>query len=253
MPEMMDFESLPLLAAALVAATLPVYAVVARGRPGDPEVARRPRTAILGRWVREWFLWVISPLERLALALGLPPVFFNWVGVGCGLAAGVAYFEGAFASAGWLVILGGIADILDGRIARARSLVSKSGAFLDSTLDRFAETFAYAGLAVWARSSALGVLSTVLALGGSLLVSYARARGEGLGVHCPGGLMQRAERLALLALASLLDPAITPLVGWPPGRLLLVVVGFIGGASLVTALQRTLAIARALDRAAPPA
>jgi phosphatidylglycerophosphate synthase len=249
---MIGSGALGALAAALLLATMPVYAVVARGRPRDPEVARRPRTVLLGHWARDWLMWVIAPLERLFLALGIPPTAFNWAGVGFGLVAGVAYARGAFAAAGWLVLLGGAADIFDGRIARARGLVSKAGAFLDSTLDRFAETFAYAGLAVWARTSAWGVLAAVMALGGSLLVSYARARGEGLGVTYRGGLMQRAERLVLLALASLLDPVVAPLAGWPSGRLLLAVLGLIGIASLGTAVHRTLAIARTLDREEPP-
>jgi CDP-diacylglycerol--glycerol-3-phosphate 3-phosphatidyltransferase len=248
----LDSGSIGVGAALLLLATMPVYAVIARGRPGDPDVARRPQTVILGHWVRDWLMWAISPLERLFLALRIPPIAFNWAGVLLGAAAGVAYARGAFAAGGWLVLLGGAADIFDGRIARARNLVSKSGAFLDSTLDRFAETFAYAGLAVWARTSTWGVLAAVLALGGSLLVSYARARGEGLGVSYQGGLMQRAERLVLLALASLLDPVVTPLAGWPSGRLLLGVLGVIGVASLGTAFHRTVAIARALEREEPP-
>jgi CDP-diacylglycerol--glycerol-3-phosphate 3-phosphatidyltransferase len=245
-------ETLALLAAILLLATMPVYAVVARGRPRDPEVVRRPRTVLLGHWVRDWLMWAISPLERLFLALRLSPSVFNWAGVGFGIAAGVAYAWGDLGPAGWLVLLGGAADIFDGRIARARGLVSRSGAFLDSTLDRFAETFAYAGVAVWARASTLGELASVLALGGSLLVSYARARGEGLGVRYQGGIMQRAERLVLLGLASLLDPGITSSAGWPPGRLLVGVLAVIGVASLATALHRTLAIARALDQEEPP-
>jgi len=245
---MLDSGTLGLTAALLLLATMPVYAVVARGRPGDPDVARRPRTVLLGYWVRDWLMWAITPLERLFLALGIPPVVFNWTGVAFGAAAGVAYALGDFAAGGWMVLLGGAADIFDGRIARARGMVSKAGAFLDSTLDRFAETFAFMGLAVWFRSTSWGVLMVVLALGGSLLVSYARARGEGLGVTYKGGLMQRAERLVLLALASLLDPLLVSSAGWPPGRLLFGAVAFIGVASLGTALHRTLAIARALER-----
>jgi len=247
-----DSGTLGIAAASLLLATMPVYAVVARGRPRDPEVARRPQTVLLGYWVRDWLMWVITPLERLFLALAIPPVAFNWTGVAFGAAAGVAYALGEFSLGGWLVLLGGAADIFDGRIARARGLVSKAGAFLDSTLDRFAETFAFVGLAVWFRSTSSGVLMVVLALGGSLLVSYARARGEGLGVHYKGGLMQRAERLVLLALASLLDPLLVSLAGWPPGRLLFGMVAFIGLASLATALHRTVAIARALEREETP-
>jgi phosphatidylinositol phosphate synthase len=245
-------EIVGLLAFAVLLATMPVYATVARGRPRDPDVARRPRSALLGYWVRDWLMWAISPLERLFLTLRVAPAAFNWAGVGFGIAAGVAYARGALPTAGWLVLLGGVADVFDGRIARARGLVSRSGAFLDSTLDRFAETFAYAGLAVWARSSMWGVLAAALALGGSMLVSYARARGEGLGVDFKGGLMQRAERLVLLATASLLDPVVTPLAGWPSGRLLLGVTAFIGVASLGTAMHRTLAIAGALEREESP-
>jgi phosphatidylglycerophosphate synthase len=241
-----------LLPAALLLLTMPIYAWVARARPRDPDVAGRPRTLLLGYWVRDWLMWLITPLERLFLALGIPPAAFNWAGVGFGIAAGAAYAAGMLPLGGWMVLLGGAADIFDGRIARARGLVSKAGAFLDSTLDRFAETFAYAGLALWARASAWGVMAAVLALGGSLLVSYARARGEGLGVHHKGGLMQRAERLVLLALASLLDPAVASLAGWPSGRLLLGALAFIGVASLGTALYRTLAIASALERLEPP-
>jgi phosphatidylglycerophosphate synthase len=169
-----------------------------------------------------------------------------------GAAAGVAYARADFPAAGWLVLLGGAADIFDGRIARARGLVSKAGAFIDSTLDRFAETFAFVGLAVCFAGWAWGALLVAMALGGSLLVSYARARGEGLGVHYKGGLMQRAERLVLLALASLLDPVIAPRAGWPDGALLLGMVGFIGIASLATAFHRTIAIAAVLEREEPP-
>jgi len=247
-----DSGTVGISAALLLLATMPVYAVVARGRPGDPDVARRPRTVLLGFWVRDWLMWAIAPLERLFLALRVPPIAFNWAGVAFGAAAGVAYALGDFAAGGWLVLLGGAADIFDGRIARARGLVSKAGAFLDSTLDRFAETFAFVGLAVWYRSTPWGALMTVLALGGSLLVSYTRARGEGLGVHYKGGLMQRAERLVLLALASLLDPMTVSLAGWPPGRLLIGVIAFIGLASLATAFHRTVAITRALEREEAP-
>ncbi len=114
---MMPSDRLGLLAAALLLLTMPVFAAVARGRPRDADVAGRPRTVLLGYWVRDWLMWAIAPLERLFLALRIPPVAFNWAGVAFGIAAGVAYALGHFPLGGWLVLLGGAADIFDGRIA----------------------------------------------------------------------------------------------------------------------------------------
>ncbi len=245
-----DLAALALAAGAL--ATMPIYALAARGRARDPDVAGRPRTVLLGYWVRDWLMWVIAPLERLLVRQRIPPLLLNLAGVALGVAAGAAYARGTLSAAGWLVLLGGLADVLDGRLARARGLVSPAGAFLDSALDRFAETFALAGVAVYFAASPWRVLAAVLALGGSLLVSYTRARGEGLGIEFRGGVMQRAERLVLLALASLLDPVLADAAAWPPGTLLAAVIAIIGAGALGTAAYRTVAIARVLrGRGAP--
>jgi CDP-diacylglycerol--glycerol-3-phosphate 3-phosphatidyltransferase len=91
-------------------------------------------------------------------------------------------------------------------------------------------------------------LSTVLALGGSMLVSYTRAKGEALGVSCKGGIMQRAERLVLLALAALLDAPLSARAGWSPGTVLGLAAAVIGLGSLGTAAYRTWYIATALKR-----
>lgn len=239
-----------LAAIVLLVLTMPVFAVWSRGRPRDPDVARRPATVLLGYWIRDWLMWLIAPLERGFVRIGVSPDVFNYLGAALGLAAGIAFALGRLSLGGWLVLLGGAADIFDGRIARARGLSSSYGAFLDSTLDRFAEVFTYVGIAWYLAASPWAVLATVLAISGSLLVSYARARGEALGVTCHGGVMQRAERLVLLALAALLDPAITSSRGWPPGMLLGGTVAMIGVGSFGTAVYRTMSIARALRRGA---
>ncbi len=228
--------------------TMPLYAVVSRGRPIDPEVAKRPKTILLGTWIRDWLMWVIGPMERGFLRMGLSPDVFNFLGAFLGLAAGVAFAAGEYALAGWFILLGGAADIFDGRIARARGMANRYGEFLDSTLDRFSETFAYTGLALHLAHTSWMALATVLALGGSMLVSYTRAKGEALGVSCKGGVMQRAERLVLLALAALLDATVTSRTGWRPGTLLGFAVAAIGVGSLGTAMYRTWFIADALRR-----
>jgi phosphatidylglycerophosphate synthase len=238
--------------AAIVLLTMPAYAVVSRRRVLDPDVARRPTTVLLGYWVRDWAMWVIGPLERVLVAARVSPDALNVAGALMGLAAGVAYALRAPAAAGWCVLLGGLADILDGRIARRRGIASSYGEFLDSMLDRFAEVFAFVGLTLYFAAWPWALLATALAAGSSLLVSYARAKGGEVGVSCRGGVMQRAERLVTLAVASLLDGVVTAAAGWRPGMLLAAAVGVIGVGALGTAIYRTVAIARAL-RAAPAA
>src|SRR4029453_1683895 len=98
---------------------------------------------------------------------------------------------------GWAIALGGVADIMDGRIARARGLGSPYGTFIGSTPRRFGEVSPPVGFWYPLGGPDAGPLLAAAAMAGSLLVSYTRARGESVGVLCKEGLMQRAERLAL--------------------------------------------------------
>ena len=231
----------------LALASMPVYAVSAARTAVDPhEVAARGRF-VLGGFVRSWFYWFIGPLVRISLALKISPTFFNLLGVAFGVGAGAAFATGHVTLGGWGVLLGGAADVFDGRVARARGMANERGAFLDSTLDRFAEVGAFVGLSVLFRDSALALTLVVTALGGSLLVSYARARGESVGVLCKVGIMQRAERLLLIGFAGLFDPAVVRLMGWDPHMLLLGVMGLVAVGTLGTAIFRTVWIARRLS------
>lgn len=225
--------------------SMPVYARFVARDPYATESARRG-SFVLGPFVQEWFYWFIRPVERTSLALGLNPLFYNITGVLLGAAGGVAFATGQLVAGGWAVLLGGVADILDGRIARARGLANERGAFLDSTLDRFAEVGAFVGLAVLFRQSAPAVAVVAAALGGSLLVSYARARGESLGVLCRKGVMQRAERLLVVGFGGLLDPAVTAAAGWTEGLLLLALLSVVAVGTVGTAVYRTVWIARRL-------
>jgi phosphatidylinositol phosphate synthase len=241
---------MPLLA---LLVTMPIYA--ARGRTRDPNVASRP-VSLLGYWLRDWMVWVLSPLERLLVRGGLSPDALNYLGAALGVAAGAAFVARMLPLAAWLIALGGICDILDGRVARARRIASAYGEFLDSTLDRFGETFTFAGVAWYLSGPAWTSAVVVLAIGGSLLVSYTRARGEALGVAPTGGLAQRAERLVLLAFGALLDPVATRLASWRPGTVLAAAIVAIAASSIGTALYRFVVIARAVSeaerRVAPP-
>ena len=242
-----------LLAIAIVAGlSMPVYAA-GRARRGKDKLEIADRgTFVFGTFVRDWFYWFLRPIEAPALAVGLGPLFFNVGGVVCGALAGVAFATDHFVWGGWGVLFGGIADILDGRIARAKGVASARGAFLDSTLDRFAEVGAFMGLAIRFGDSLWATLMVAGALGGSLLVSYARARGESVGVVCKLGVMQRAERLIILGFAGILDPSATDL--WPNapwgdpsgGTLLVPALTLIAFGTIGTAVFRTVWIARRL-------
>ncbi len=241
--------------------SMPVYAAGRARRGKDAlEVAHRG-SFVLGPFVREWFYWFLKPVEWTSLALGLSPLAYNLLGVAFGVAAGFAFAADRAVLGGWGVLLGGVADILDGRVARAQGVASPRGAFLDSTLDRFAEMGAFVGLAAWAGGWRPGLVLVASALGGSLLVSYARARGESVGVECKKGVMQRAERLLLLGFGGLLDPAVSAWVGpvgWTPpqaagGALLVPVLSLIAIGTLGTAVYRTVWIARRLPHPGPEA
>ncbi len=231
---------------AVLIATMPVFAIVSRGRTMDAEVVARGKTILLGRWVRDWLMWVIGPFERGMIRAGVTPTVLNFIGAAFGLLAGVAFAFGALGVAGWLIMLGGVADVFDGRIARARGIVSSFGAFLDSTLDRFSESFTLLGLLVYFAAAPWLVFATAAAMSGSLLVSYTKARGESLGVRSPGGLMQRAERLVLLALGAIVDPFVASRTGWAPGTVLGGVVTVIALGTWGTACYRLYFIGRAL-------
>jgi len=231
---------------AMALASMPVYAAGPARRARDPHDIANRGSFVLGGFARSWFYWFVRPVERVSLALRLGPLFFNLLGVAFGLVAAALFATGHVNPGGWAVLLGGAADVLDGRIARALGMANRRGAFLDSTLDRFAEFAAFVGLALLFSASGTGLVLVVTALGGSLLVSYARARGESVGVVCKLGVMQRAERLLLLGFGAILDPAVSAWMGRSTGALLVPVLALVAAGTVGTAIFRTVWIARRL-------
>jgi CDP-diacylglycerol--glycerol-3-phosphate 3-phosphatidyltransferase len=236
------------LAGVLGLALASMAAYAAFGARRDPDAERKGSQFLLGLgdFLVHWLMWLLGPAERASLRLGLTPDFFNFAGLALGAASGLLIAAGRLELGGWAIALGGVADIMDGRIARARKLASPYGTFIDSTLDRFVEVFALLGFVYHLRSFAAGPPLAAAALAGSLLVSYTRARGESLGVTCKEGLMQRAERLVLLFLVCLLDGALARRFAWPPGTAAVWVLGLIAAGTFFTAAHRTVWISRRL-------
>jgi CDP-diacylglycerol--glycerol-3-phosphate 3-phosphatidyltransferase len=231
--------------AALV--SMPFFALVRRGRR-DADAERKGSGFLLGAgdFLVHWFMWAIGPLERGLLRIGAGPDHLNAAGLLFGVASGVLIAKGRVPAGGWAITLAGVCDILDGRLARAQKVASPYGKFIDSTLDRFVETCAFLGFAVYFADRPGGPLVVAAGLGGSLLVSYAQARGETVGVSGSGGLMQRAERLVLQILGCLFDRPLCHGLGWSEGTVLLWVLVVMAAGALGTAVHRTVWIARRL-------
>lgn len=161
--------------------------------------------------IKQIFTASLSPLAKLLAGAGLSPNTISFAGLLLSAAAGLAYSLGLFLSAAFLVAASGICDSLDGLVARRAGKTSGFGAFLDSTLDRLGEVFIFIGL-VWffssgsdySNQSPMMVIFIILAIEGSFMVSYTRARAEALGISCAKGIMQRPERMVLLIVGSLL-------------------------------------------------
>lgn len=186
-------------------------------------------------------LWVrrnLEPVGRGLAAVGLTPNALTVVGFLLNIGVGLVIALGYEMIGGALVLLVGAFDMLDGAVARATGKASTFGAFLDSTLDRYSEGAVYLGLLVlYARQGDLTMLVVAyVVLVGSFMVSYARARAEGLGLRCEVGLLARPERIILLGLALLLNQ---PLLAFG-FSLLAVALWALAVLVNVTALQRIL-------------
>lgn len=122
-----------------------------------------------------------------------------------GVLAAFFFLLGHSATGGLLLLFSGILDTMDGTVARLGERASKFGAILDSSLDRYVEMFVFMGITWHFRDSSMFFWS-FLAIMGSMMVSYVRARAQSLGVHQVVGFMQRFERFILLSAAAILNP-----------------------------------------------
>ena len=143
--------------------------------------------------------WLDQPVKMLART-GITPNALTWLGCGLSAAAGLLAAGGYVAPAGAVSLLAGSLDLLDGALARATGQTSRFGALLDSILDRYNEAFLLGGIFLYeaSRNSSIELTLVFLALFGSLMVSYVKARAEALGVSCEVGLLTRPERVIVL-------------------------------------------------------
>lgn len=166
-------------------------------KPASEPASKKTFTDLL----RLWFKWVLDPLGRFFNALGLTPNMMTMLGMAGNIAGAYYLARGELVTGGWLVVLMTPIDALDGTMARLRGESSDFGAFVDSVSDRYSELIIYGGLLYYflALGEPLGGLLTFGAAAGSVLVSYVKARAEGLGYQAKVGLLTRVERYLVLA------------------------------------------------------
>lgn len=191
----------------------------------------------LGIRNRDRYLKFVTPVGDLFARAGIHPHVLTAAGFVFSLLAGVVYGGGYFFGGACLLVVAGICDTLDGHIARKTGKQSRFGAFFDSTLDRYSDLFPFAGMAYFFSPNPLIVLAIIMTIAGSFMVSYTRARAEGLGVECKNGIMQRPERIIFLVVGSFL--AAIPLVGPVLLKITLVVLAVLTNATAVSRIIYT--------------
>jgi phosphatidylinositol phosphate synthase len=194
------------------------------------------------------FYTTVNPLVERLIRAGVRPNTITTVGTGLVLVSAVAYATGHIRTGGALLLLSGVADTLDGQVARGGAMVTRFGAFYDSTLDRVGDGATFIGIGAFLMTAPDVALRTpavivcMVAILSSLLVSYARARAEGLGLDCKVGIAQRAERILGLGVASLVFGA------GPHALLLEAIVTLLAIASVITVVQRFVYVYRHAGR-----
>ncbi len=198
------------------------------------------------QWGRHLVMQIIQPMARS----GVTPNMLTGIGLLLSLITAVVVAQGFLFIGGLLVLLAGIFDMFDGAMARVQHTATTFGAFFDSTLDRYSESIILFGL-LWytlqrpanfrdmfwpAAHEQLWMISFIYtAIVGSLMVSYTKARAEGLGIECKVGLLARPERVVLLAIGLLSGASI-----W--------ILAILAVFSNLTAIERIVAVWRATQK-----
>lgn len=158
---------------------------------------------------------IINPVIKGMIKIGFTPNLVTTTGFVLNLVAAGMFlyaaneFTDSTTIVGWsggVILFAGLFDMMDGRLARMGNMSSKFGALWDSTLDRYSELFTLFGVAMYLILNGwiISGIVTFFAMVGSVMVSYVRARAEGLGIECKVGLMQRPERVVLTSLGAIL-------------------------------------------------
>ncbi|MDQ2665095.1 MAG: CDP-alcohol phosphatidyltransferase family protein [Gemmatimonadota bacterium] len=203
---------------------------------------------LLPEWVKNGYLRLIDPVADWLVERKVHPNTITVFGTFCTVVGGIIYATGHIKTGGWFLSITALFDVLDGTVARRSNLSSTFGAFLDSTLDRLADGFVLGGLAVFYATSSLHhsiplMITALLGLLGAFLTSYTRARAEALGLDAKVGMLQRPERVVLMAAPQALFGLFFN--GWP----LAIIIVTLTITAWITVIQRVSYVYGATTRA----
>ncbi len=195
---------------------------------------------------------ILSAVANKMVALGITANMVTLFGFFINLIATFYVATGRLVIGGILILFGGSFDMIDGAVARAQTNLRASGALFDSVIDRYSEGFLFLGVLVYfyTLESLIGIILAFGAWFGSILVSYVRARAEGLQVTCKVGLMQRPERIVLLGTGTFLQGILWyrfPIIQ-TNALILLCVLGVLTFMTHITALHRLIFSYQELNR-----
>jgi phosphatidylglycerophosphate synthase len=211
-----------------------------------PDTSAVRGSKILSSNVRAWYYSNLEPFEDLFIQRGVRASTITYTQILASLFCAAAYASGLIYTAGFLMLFTGTLDMLDGKVARRSGGGTSRGAFLDSVVDRYAEFFVLVGLMVFF-ADGWRVWAVLLAMLGGMMVSYTRARAEGLGAICDVGLLQRPERVVILGFGSIFSSVAVHSVGGDH-ELLTVTVVLLAVLSNITAMQRIVHTSGLLSR-----
>ena len=202
-------------------------------------------------WLQQVIYKIINPVVRGMIKIGITPNFITTTGLILNIvAAGIFIYAGLVTDSeedlslvGWtggLILFAGLFDMMDGRVARLGNMSSTFGALYDSVLDRYSELMTFFGICYYLsmKDYFFYALIAFVALIGSLMVSYVRARAEGLGIECKVGFMQRPERVVLTSLGALFCGVFKDITAFDPMLILIVPLAFVAVFANITAFAR---------------
>ncbi len=157
--------------------------------------------------LRQVIYRMVDPMLLALARVGVTPNCITFLGLLLNIASATIFLLGYIGWGGAIVLFAGLFDMMDGRMARIIGLESRFGAIWDSTLDRYSEMFCLFGITFFffINGDIISAIVTFVAMIGSVMVSYVRARAEGIGIKCIVGILQRTERVVLVAIGGILS------------------------------------------------